>query len=396
MQASDANCRRIMHVDMDAFFASVEQRDHPELRGKPIIVGGSGPRGVVAAASYEVRQFGVYSAMPVRTALQKCPHLIIVPPRMQVYQSVSAQVFDRFRAVTPDVEGLSLDEAFLDVTGNRLLATARELAIELRATIKADLGLTASVGIGPNKFIAKLASDHGKPDGLFEVSEQGVQAFLDPLPVRRIWGLGKVTGGKLERAGIDTVQRLRETPLPRLTQLLGKQANHFLALANGIDSREVERVRGDKSISAEVTFDQDSTDRAHLHDTLFSLADRTATRLRKAKLLAGTVTVKLRRSDFKTFTRQKSVKPAADRTDVIFEVARDLFDRWWQDQDHCPVRLLGVGSGGLIDVGTEESDLLAPQKTDIDRLADQIRTRFGEDAASRGRLVKAQKPPAKD
>lgn len=391
MQAPAANRRRIMHVDMDAFFASVEQRDHPELRGKPIIVGGSGPRGVVAAASYEVRQFGVYSAMPVKTALQKCPHLIIVPPRMQVYQSVSAQVFERFRAVTPEVEGLSLDEAFLDVTGNRLLASARELAIELRNTIKSDLGLTASVGIGPNKFIAKLASDHGKPDGLFEVSEQGVQAFLDPLPVRRIWGLGKVTGGKLERAGIDTVQRLRMTSLSRLTRLLGKQADHFLALAHGIDNRSVERVRGDKSISAEVTFDSDSTSTDHLHDVLFSLSDRVSGRLRKAGLAACTVTVKLRRADFKTYSRQKALSPADDRTDVLFDVARALFDQWWRDQHHCPIRLLGVGCSRLVDASTLEADLLASGKPDIDRVADSIRDKFGDGAVGRGRLLKPRR-----
>ncbi|NNK32142.1 MAG: DNA polymerase IV, partial [Xanthomonadales bacterium] len=257
--------RAIIHVDMDAFYASVESLDEPSLRGSPVIVGGLGPRGVVAAASYEARAFGVHSAMPMSQARRRCPRAAFLRPRMERYRQKSAEVFRIFRSFTPLVEGLSLDEAFLDVTASlRLFGGSREIAAEIKERIQAETGLTASVGLAHNKFLAKLASDAQKPDGLVEVEPGRVHAFLDPMPIARLWGIGRRTEPKLKALGILTVGQLRRADGSVLQPVLGKRWEHFQRLARGEDDRDVVPGRPDKSISHEVTFDTDRSARAEL------------------------------------------------------------------------------------------------------------------------------------
>ena len=250
--------RAIIHVDMDAFFASVEQLDNPQYRHLPVIVGGSANRGVVAAASYEVRKYGVFSAMPIAQALRRCPQAVILPVRMDRYREVSARVFRIFREITPEVEGLSLDEAFLDVTGSlALFGSIEKIGENIRKRILEETGLQASVGMAHNKYLAKLASDAGKPRGFVHVPADGVRAFLDPMPVKRIWGIGKQTLPKIQQLGILTIGQLRKADPVVLAQVLGKRTAHFIALARGEDERKVIAGRADKSMSREVTFDTD-------------------------------------------------------------------------------------------------------------------------------------------
>jgi DNA polymerase-4 len=385
MNAFDA--RAVLHVDMDAFYASVEQRDDPKLRGKPVIVGGSGGRGVVAAASYEVRKFGVRSAMPVREALRRCPDAICVAPRMAHYKDVSRQVFAVFHEFTPLVQGLSLDEAFLDVTASQALkGDAVTIARAIKAQIHATTRLTASVGVAPNKLVAKIASELDKPDGLTIVPPERVRDILDPLSVRRLPGLGRKLGVRVEAAGIATLRELRLAADAKLWPLFGKDTPRMRERAAGIDQRPVQADWDEKSISAEETFDRDIGDPARLEAEVLQLSDRAVARLRRKGLTSGCVTVKIRRGDFTTLTRQRRFEPPTNDSRTVSTIAANLLREWLRSEPGTKLRLLGVGVSHL--APAEQLDLFAPaapaQATPLDAAVDRIRERFGQTAVTRG------------
>ena len=379
--------RNILHVDMDAFYASVEQRDNPELRGKPLVVGGGGNRGVVAAASYESRRYGVRSAMPMREARRRCPDLLQVSPRMSHYKEVSQQVFAIFRDVTPLVEGLSLDEAFLDVTESRsLFGDEVSIARAIKDRIRAETELTASVGVAPNKLVAKIASDLDKPNGLVVVNHGNLTETLDPLPVAVIPGIGKRTLSQLEEFSVHSIRDLRLAEQRVLSRVFGRFAERMRQRAQGIDSRPVVSSRDEKSISAEETFEHDLTDRATLHAKLLELTERTASRLRAKPLVASTVQVKIRAADFSTFTRQIRLHPASNGTDQIYAAARRALARWQSEHPGVAIRLLGVGGADLAPAVQGELFSAEPaQSSGVDKAVDGIRERFGDAAVGRAR-----------
>jgi DNA polymerase-4 len=383
--------RAILHVDMDAFYASVEQRDRPELRGQPVIVGGTSNRGVVAAASYEVRAFGVRSAMPIREALRRCPHAICVKPRMQEYREVSHQVFGIFHEYTPVVEGLSLDEAFLDVTASLALkGDAVSIARSIKQKILADTRLTASVGVAPNKLVAKIGSELNKPDGLTVVNADNMRAVLDPLSVRRLPGLGRKLGERVEAAGLKTLGELRVAADAVLWPIFGRDSQRMRERASGIDERPVMSEWDEKSISAEETFFADLSDPARMQAEVARLADRAGTRMRAQNLATGCVQVKIRRADFTTFTRQKRFEPSTTDSRTIARIAAELLSAWVAEQPRSKVRLLGVGVNHLH--AADQLDLFASpaaaatgtSATALDLTVDQIRERFGTLAVRRG------------
>jgi DNA polymerase-4 len=390
--------RAILHVDMDAFYASVEQRDRPELRGQPVIVGGTTNRGVVAAASYEVRKFGVRSAMPIREALRRCPHAICVTPRMSVYREVSHQVFAIFHDYTPVVEGLSLDEAFLDVTGSLALkGEAVSIARGIKQRIREVTQLGASVGVAPNKLVAKIASELEKPDGLTVVGSASVNAVLDPLSVRRLPGLGRKLGERVEAAGLATLGELRRAPDAVLWPIFGRDTQRMRERASGIDERPVMSEWDDKSISAEETFASDLADHARMKSEVLRLADRASARMRAQNLASGCVQVKVRRADFTTFTRQRRFEPSTTDSRTIAKVAAELLSAWLAEQPRACVRLLGVGVNHLhaadqMDLFSTAAASLAPGCTALDSAVDRIRERFGNYAVRRGSAL----PEARD
>jgi DNA polymerase IV len=390
----DTGCR-ILHVDMDAFYASVEVRRRPELAGRPVIVGGVGPRGVVSSASYEARRYGVRSAMPMGRARRQCPHAVVVPPDIAGYVEVSRAVMDIFRAVTPLVEPLSLDEAFLDVAGaQRRLGSPAEIGALIRDQITREQGLTASVGIAPTKFVAKVASARCKPDGLLVVPAASVTDFLHPLPVAALWGVGERTEEQLRRIGVRLVGDVAAMPVARLRGVLGVAgAAHLSALAQGHDPRQVETRDPEKSVGAERTFDVDVADPEVIHRELLRLAAQTAARLRAGGQHGRTVSIKVRLADFTTLTRSRTLSRPTDVGQEVYAVARSLFDAL--DRAGAPVRLIGVRVEGLADEGgtAEQLTLGAPAHgwQDADRAIDAATRRFGADAVRPASLV--HEPP---
>ena len=381
--------RQIIHVDMDAFYASAEQLDHPDLLGKPVIVGGdTKQRGVVSAASYEARKFGVHSAMPTSQAIRLCPNAIVLPVRMKRYVELSQQIHAIFQQFTPQIEPISLDEAFLDVTGSlRLFGSAEQIGRAIKKQIREQLGLVASVGIASNKFLAKLASDLEKPDGFVIITEENKQQILDPLPVCRIWGIGKVTEKTLTSKGITTIKQLRETPTDILRSIFADQTPHMLRLAQGVDNREVESSREAKSISSEQTFATDITDKDILLDVLLHQVEDVAQRLRLNDLEARTITLKLRYGDFQTMTRSSTFARSTNITKVFWEEAQKVFFQWHKKSAGA-LRLLGFGASGLQKVGTGQRQLFEDPRHEkqrrLDAAFDRIRDKFGHDALRRG------------
>jgi len=382
--------RTILHVDMDAFYASVEERDNPGLAGQPVIVGGSGRRSVVAAASYAVRKFGVHSAMPMATALRLCPHAVCIAPRMRRYQDVSARIFEVFHEITPLVQGLSLDEAFLDVTASQhLFGDPVVIAQRIKRCIHERTGLSASVGVACNKLVAKISSDLGKPDGLTVVGEERVREVLDPLSVRRLPGLGQKTGVKVEAAGIRTFADLRVAPDSVLWPLFGRYTQRMRERAAGIDDRPVLPDLEDKSLSAEDTFEHDLDGPVVLRAQLSRIAALACERLRKKQLMTGCIGVKIRRHDFTTFTRQRAVAPPTHDGRTIANVAAELLGRWLAVHSGAKLRLLGVVLTDLspaLQLGLFEA--APPHTTRLDAALDEARARFGTRALQRGITVK--------
>ena len=389
--------RIIVHVDMDAFYASVEQLDDPSLAGQAVIVGGLGPRGVVATASYEARKHGVHSALPMARARRLCPDAHFIRPRMERYRQKSREVFAIFETFTPLVEGLSLDEAFLDVSGSlRLFGGPLDLAGRIKSRIRAETGLTASVGVAHNKYLAKLASDARKPDGLLWLQREQVRGFLDPMPITRMWGVGKQTAPKLRAIGILTIGQLRRADPGLLLGVLGKRVEHFQRLARGEDDREVEPQRPEQSISHEVTFDTDIGDPAELLAELQRQTEAVARRLRSQGLMARTVVVKIRDSRFRTVTRSRSLRACSSSTRTLYRMARALFENWRKEHRTTPLRLLGVGVTGLepadSNAGIPGDSLDSHAEQDIDRVSDRINQRYGEAGLIHAQTLRRSKP----
>lgn len=376
--------RQIIHVDMDAFYASVEQLDDPALRDRPVSVGGLGNRGVVSAASYEARAFGVHSAMPMHEARRLCPGGEFVHGRMDRYRDVSREVFACFHEVTPLVQGLSLDEAFLDVTADaRREGGLEPIGRRLRERVRERTGLVASVGMASNKFLAKLASDIDKPDGFRRIRNEDAESVLAPLPVERLWGVGPRTGAALRRHRIDTIESLRQAPWALLEAVLGRDAERIRRLAHGIDDRPVQADSDDKSVSNEETWGTDIADPNRLRERIVVLSDKVAARLRRKQLRGRTVTLKIRTAAFRTHTRSRSFDPPTDHGDVVRDIARGLLDDWLAERPGTPLRLIGVGVSGL-DHDAPQMGLFDTPACDADRLMDRAADRFGDNMLRRG------------
>ena len=386
----------ILHMDMDAFYASVEQRDNPSLLGKPVVVGGSADgRGVVAASSYEARKFGVYSAMSAHRAKQLCPNAVFIRPRIDHYASVSRQIRKILEEFTPLIEPLSLDEAFLDVTGSEsLLGSAVEIAQQIKTRVRDQLHLTASIGVAPNKFLAKIASDLEKPNGFVVVTADHIQSFLDPLPVGRIWGVGKVTSQVFKRFAISTIGQLRQLSRETLRDLFGASGEHYWLLSHGIDNRPVVTDREAKSISNETTFSEDIRDLEDLKAWLVSLVEQVARRLRDHNRTGRTIDLKIRFSDFKTLTRSLTLSTSTNITSELLEAGIELLCNRLP-KDHLPVRLIGFGVSQLDQPGMVQLQLFdqveREQQRSLDKVADQIAKKFGKHALHRAAGIK--KPP---
>jgi DNA polymerase-4 len=379
----------ILHVDMDAFFAAVELLDHPELRGKPAIVGHPGPRSVVTSATYEARRFGVRSAMPVSQAMRLCPTAIILPPHMDKYREYSERVMAIFSEVTPLVEPLSIDEAFLDVSGaRRLLGSPRRIAELIRSRVRDDTGLTCSVGAASTKFVAKLASGRAKPDGLLVIPASETLAYLRPLPVGALWGVGESTQQSLQRLGLRTVADLADTPLAVLQRAVGEASGRKLHdLANGIDPRSVVVTSREKSVGHEMTFEQDISDPVRLRRELLRLSSQVGARLRKHDLVGRTVALKLRFSDFRTVTRSRTLAEPTNVGRRIYEEVASIYDGL--GLAGTPIRLIGVRIEQLDDAGGSRLALWDPDEEwrEAERTLDQVSARFGRGAIGPASLV---------
>jgi len=392
----------IIHADMDAFFASVEIREQPALRGKPVVVGGQvESRGVVAAASYVARQYGIRSAMPTATALKRCPELVVLPGRMALYSEVSRQIQDIFARYTPLIEPLSLDEAFLDVSASTaLFGPAQQIARDIKQAVLDELQLVISMGVAPNKFVAKIASDLQKPDGFVVVKAAGVQAFLDPLPVSRLWGVGKVTEKKLHAQQIHSIADLRHASESFIRQHFGQYGEQLRQLARGYDPRAVITERDAKSISHETTFAQDINDVDILRSVLSNLTEQVAWRMRRQNVQGRTVQLKLRFDNFHTITRARSLSTATHHTRDLWRTVLQLLNKEITS-GLPPIRLIGMGVGGFDSNESESheqlglfdtpktddviSDATHSEAEDIDKITDDINQRFGNKLLLRAR-----------
>jgi len=383
----------ILHVDMDAFYASVEVLKDPALSGKPVVVGGSGPRGVVMSASYEAREHGVRSAMPSARARRLCPGIVFVPPDFSSYQAYSIRLREVLLSFTPHVEPISLDEAFLDVAGaTTLFGDPPEIARRVRARVREELELTCSVGVAPNKFLAKLASARAKPDGLLVVPAGAVEGFLHPLPVEALWGVGEKTHAVLERLGVRTVGELAGTPLRVLERTLGDlSAGHLSELAGGRDDRTVVPYEPPKQVSHEETFDRDLDEDEQVLRELLRLSHRVGARLRKEGFRARTITLKVRLASFTTLTRSRTLPDATDTASDLYRIAGELFTGLPPGRRR--IRLLGVASSGLQPGGAEQLALVrAGRWEDAERALDRIEARFGPGSAFPATLLDHQTP----
>jgi DNA polymerase-4 len=378
----------ILHVDMDAFYASVEQRDCPELRGKPVIVGGSAEsRGVVCAASYEARKFGVHSAMPSAIARRLCPDAVFLPVRMSYYAEIARDIRAILSSFTPLVQPLSLDEAFLDVRGcEGLFGPAPQIGLKIKGRIREELGLIASVGVAPNKFLAKLASDLGKPDGFVVIEPERVREILAPLPLSRIWGVGAKAEKRLRQLGLSTIGELAAMPEHILLSVFGESGRHMWQLAHGQDDRTVVPDEEAKSVSTETTFPKDIGDRDVLRGWLLELVEQLGQRLRSHGLRARTIELKVRTSDFETHHRSVTLDEATDVTEEIWRSACRLLvervpDAW------LPLRLLGIGAAGLVRDTPRQGHLFEDEwrlkHRAVDQTLDAIRAQFGQDSIRR-------------
>ncbi|MFO7697930.1 MAG: DNA polymerase IV [Anaerolineae bacterium] len=387
--------RQIVHVDLDAFFASVECLLDPSLAGKPLVVGGSPEhRGVVAAASYEARARGVRSAMPMAQALRLCPEAVRVPPRHGVYGQHSRAVMSLLGAYTPVIEQISIDEAFLDLTGTEgLHGPAREMARVIQARIREQLGLPCSLGVATSKLVAKIACSRGKPRGLVVVEPGQEAAFLAPLSIESLWGVGDTTGRRLRAMGIDTIGALAHWPEESLRRLLGDAGLHLHRAANGIDESPVSSERERRSYSHEQTFSVDTSDAAQIRRTLLWMSDQLTEQLRRDGVLAQTVRLKLRRSDFATLTRQTHLERPTDQADMVFAAAEGLLAKAW---DRMALRLVGVGVTDLSQHGGVQLDLFEhddQRQARLSHAVDEIRDRYGSGAITRASLRPRRAPP---
>jgi DNA polymerase IV len=391
----DTDCP-ILHVDMDAFYASVELRDRPDLQGRPVIVGASGGRGVVLSATYEARRFGVHSAMPMSRARRLCPQATVIPPTHARYAEVSAGVMEVFRSFTPMMEPLALDEAFLDVSGAlRRLGRPARIGELIRARIFDEQGITCSVGVAATKFVAKLASTRCKPDGLLVVPLDGTVAFLHPLPVAALWGVGERTEQTLTRLGLRTVADIAHTPAATLRRALGPAAGRQLhALAWGRDDRVVVPHEPDRSIGAEETFPRDVEDPAVIRRELLRLSTRTAARLRQGGLVGRTVVVKIRFADFTTISRSRTLREPTDTAREVYRTAAALYLSLGLDR--ARLRLVGVRVEGLTEAETQPRQLVLGERRngwrDAERAVDRATTRFGSGAVRPASLVEREGP----
>ncbi len=383
--------RVILHVDMDAFYAAVEQRDRPELRGKPVVIGadpqGGRGRGVVATASYEARKFGIGSAQPISQAWKRCPHAVFLPPDMEKYLAASRQVMQVLRAFTDLVEPISIDEAFLDVTGRRrALGDGETIAASLKQAVFAKTGLTASVGVATSKLVAKTASDMRKPDGLVVVPPGTEAAFLAPLPVRRLWGVGPKMEERLIRAGIHTIGQLAACGAEKLARRFGTHGHDLIALARGLDERPVSAAPGEaRSVGAEHTYDEDTADLGRLRQTLLRLADTVAARLRDSELRARTVTLKYRDETFRTVTRAHTLGEPTDTAIALFAAAWSALQ---SVHGRKKVRLVGIYTSGFA-VG--QLSLFAAQTDPLDKVRDELTRKLGPQALVRASLLRSRK-----
>lgn len=387
MGASLESDAAIMHIDMDSFFVSVELLDHPELRGKPVAIAHDSPRSVISSASYEARPFGVRSAMPVARAKQLCPQLILVDPNMHKYRDASRQVMDIFREFTPLVEPISVDEAFLDVSGSiKLFGAPKAIAEKIRHTVHERTGLPASVGIAATKFVAKLASQRAKPDGVLEIPAHRTLEFLHPLPVGAFWGVGQATERHLKGRAIHTVADLSRLSVDSLTNIVGRTtAEKLWALSHGRDPRPVSPTRQEKSIGHEETFTYDVTDRDQINREILRLATKTAQRLRDRGVTARTIAVKIRWNGFETINRARTLSEATQATQRVYRVAAELFEA---ADSGRPIRLIGVRAEGLHEGTVNDALWATDEEWDaVDQTVDRVRERFGKLGITSARLL---------